>query len=231
MKANEGRHTGIFIPQILHFLIQSHPWISIILIGLAVRPVVVLLHLLGHAIVATRVTQQKTAIYLGSYGDQEKSAKITIGLLDIWFTVSPFLWQSGLCVPTDKMIMKFDQKLSYILAGPFVPVLISGVMLLASAVANFNEYFLFVMAVFFGVSVLDLFVNFIPRDRPVFSDGYSLKLLLTQKEYPSEFFVGIDKFSKHEYAAAAKQFEKAAKKMPAKKNIYDFYLKAKELAS
>jgi hypothetical protein len=212
-------------------LIQSHPWISIILIGLAVRPVVVLLHLLGHAIVAITTTHQKTAIYLGSYGDQEKSAKITIGLLDIWFTVSPFLWQSGLCVPTDKIVMKFDQKLSYTLAGPFVPVLASGVILLVAAVANFHEYTLLVMVIFFGVSVLDLFVNLIPRDWPTFSDGYSLKLLLTQKEYPAEFFVGIDEFSKHEYAAAAKQFEKAAKKMPKKKNIYDFYLKAKELAS
>jgi hypothetical protein len=220
-------------------LIQSHPWISIILIGLAVRPVVVLLHLLGHAVVAIMTTRQKTAIYLGSYGDQEKSAKVNIGLLEIWFTVSPFLWQAGLCVPTDKIMMKFDQKLSYTLAGPLLPVVVSGVVLLGCAVTGFGEYTLFIMMIFFGLSVLDLFINFVPtsrplaiiNNRPLFNDGYSLKLLLTQKEYPAEFFVGIDEFSKHEYAAAAKHFEKAAKKMPKKKNIYDFYLKAKELAS
>lgn len=220
-------------------MIQSHPWISIILIGLAVRPVVVLLHLLGHAIVAIATTHQKTTIYLGSYGDQEKSAKVTIGLLEIWFTVSPFLWQTGLCVPTDKIMMKFDQKLSYTLTGPLLPVVITGLLLLACAVTGVGEYTVFILLITFVLSVFDLLVNFIPlsrplailNDRPLFNDGYSLKLLLTQKEYPTEFFVGIDEFSKHEYAAAAKHFEKAAKKMPKKKNIYDFYLKAKELAS
>lgn len=192
---------------------------------------VVLLHLLAHAIVAITTTHQKTAIYLGSYGDQEKSAKVSIGLLEIWFTVSPFLWQTGLCVPTDKIVMKFEQKLSYVLAGPFVPVLVSGVLLLSTAVAGLNEYLLFVMKAFFGIAVLDLFVNFFPRDWPVFTDGYALRLLLTRRKYPTEFFVGIDEFSKHEYAAAARHFEKASKKMPGRKNIYDFYLKAKELAS
>lgn len=221
----------IHIPNPAHILIQSHPWISLFFIALAVRPLVVLLHLLGHAIVAITTTRQKTSIYLGSYGDQEKSARVNIGLLEVWFTVSPFLWQSGICVPTDKIVMKFEEKLSYTLAGPFMPVLVSAVILLASAVAGLNEYYLFVMKALFGVSVVDLIINFIPRDWPVFSDGYLLKLLLTQKKYPTEFFVGIDEFSKHDYAAAAKHFEKASRKMPQQKTIHDFYLKAKELAT
>lgn len=202
-----------------------------IIIGLAIRPLVVVTHLLSHALTAIAITNQRTTIYLGSYGDQEKSAKIRIGLLDIWFTVIPVLWQHGVCIPTDKVSMKFDQKLSYILAGPMMPVAISGIILLIAAVVGFNEYLVFVLTILFGVSVLDLFINFIPRDKPSFTDGYSLKLLLTRKKYPTEFFVAIDEFSRHDYIAAAKHFEKAARKMPDRKNIYEFYLKAKELAS
>ncbi len=208
-------------------LIQSHPWISIFLIGFAMRPVVILLHLLGHAITAIAITNQKTTIYLGSYGDQQKSAKVNIGLLEIWFTVIPVLWQSGLCVPTDKILMKFDQKLSYTLVGPLLPVVISGVLLLGSAVMGLGEYTVIVMSAFFGAALLDLVVNFTPVSTPVavidnralFNDGYTLKLLLTQKQYPTEFFVGIEEFSKHEYVSAARHFEKAARMMPQKEVI------------
>jgi len=208
-------------------VIQSHPWISLVLIGFAMRPVVILLHLLGHAITAIAVTNQKTTIYLGSYGDQQKSAKINIGLLEVWFTVIPVLWQSGLCVPTDKIMMKFDQKLSYTLAGPLLPVVVSGILLLSSAVFGSGEYTVLVMMSFFGAALLDLFINFMPvstplavlENRPMFNDGYTLKLLLTQKEYPTEFFVGIEAFSKHEYISAAKHFEKAARLKPQSKNI------------
>jgi hypothetical protein len=191
------------------------------------RPLVILLHLLGHALTAISITGQKATIYLGSYGDPQKSGKMTIGKLDIWFTVIPLLWQSGLCVPTDKILMKFDQKLSYTLAGPLLPVGVSGVLLLASAVSGFGEYTVLVMMGFFGAAILDLFINFTPistpiaviENRPLFNDGYTLKLLLTQKEYPTEFFVGIEEFSKQEYASAAKHFEKAARMMPQKKAI------------
>jgi len=201
-----------------------------IIIGLAVRPVVVLIHLLSHALTAIAITQQKTTIYLGSYGDQEKSAKISIGLLDVWFTVIPFLWQIGLCIPTDKVPFKFEQRLSYILAGPLTPVAISGVVLLISAVFGFNYYITFTLTALFYAAVIDLLINFIPRDKPTFTDGYSLKLLLIRKKYPTEFFVALDEFSRHDYVAAAKHFEKASRIMPQKKTIHEFYLKAKELA-
>ncbi|HZY79304.1 MAG TPA: hypothetical protein VFE50_07275 [Cyclobacteriaceae bacterium] len=202
-----------------------------IIIGLAVRPVVVLIHLLAHALTAIAITEQKTTIYLGSYGDQEKSAKVSIGLLDVWFTVIPFLWQIGICIPTDKVPLKFEQKLSYTLAGPLMPVAISGVILLIAAVAGFNPFVVFTLNALFYAAVVDLFINFIPRDKPIFTDGYSLKLLLTRKKYPTEFFVALDEFSRHDYVAAAKHFEKASRIMPQKKNIHEFYLKAKELAS
>jgi hypothetical protein len=55
----------------------------LIVIGLAVRPLVVLTHILSHALTAIAITKQRTTIYLGTYGDQEKSAKISVGLLDI----------------------------------------------------------------------------------------------------------------------------------------------------
>jgi len=74
---------------------------------------------------------------------------------------------------------------------------------------------------------LDLLINLFPygnaigfyNNAPVFMDGYSLKLALLQKKYPTEFFIGINQYSKNEYADAARNFEKAARRMPGNKVI------------
>ncbi|MEI9917402.1 MAG: hypothetical protein WDO14_01200 [Bacteroidota bacterium] len=207
-------------------MIQSHPWVSMIIIGVAVRPVVVLLHELGHAIVARLFSNQKIVIFLGSYGNKERSANVSFGSFEIWFTGNPFLWQYGLCVPSFP-ITRVDHRISYILAGPILPVAVSGVVADAAVFLHFNEYISFFAIVFFAVSVLDLFINLIPygnaiafyQNAPVFIDGYLLKLAWLQKKYPTEFFVGINQYSKKEYDDAARNFEKAARRMPGNKQI------------
>ena len=204
-----------------------------IIIGVAVRPVVVLLHELGHALVARIFARQKIVIFLGSYGDMDRSANVRFGDprragagLEIWFTGNPFLWQYGLCVPS-LPIPRIDHRISYILAGPILPVAVSAIVADAAVFLHFNEYVRFFALVFFGVSVLDLLINLIPYgnalaffyNAPVFMDGYLLKLALLQKKYPNEFFVGINQYSKKEYDDAARNFEKAARRMPGNKDI------------
>src|ERR1041385_9467868 len=98
-----------------------------IIIGVAVRPVVVLLHELGHALFATIIARQKIVIFLGSYGDKERSANVNFGVLEIWFTGNPFLWQYGLCVPSFP-ITRADQRISYFLAGPILPLAVSAIV-------------------------------------------------------------------------------------------------------
>lgn len=197
-----------------------------IIVAVAVRPVVVVLHELGHALFATIVARQKVVIFLGSYGDKERSANVTVGSFEIWFTGNPFLWQRGFCVPSVP-ITRADQRISYFLAGPIFPLAVSAILADAAVFLHFNEYVRFFSFALLGVSVIDLVVNLFPyatpigfyQNKPVFMDGYCLKLAWLQKKYPTEFFVGINQYSKKEYDDAARNFEKAARRMPGNKQI------------
>src|SRR4051812_42563886 len=137
-----------------------------VIIGLAIRPIVVLLHQAGHALVATLFAHQKIEIFLGSYGNKDASASITIRSWKIWFTGNPFLWQSGLCVPSFP-ITNAKFRASYFLAGPIVPVAISAIMVDAAIFFHPGDYTKFVVLVFFAVSVLDLIINLIPWPNPI----------------------------------------------------------------
>ncbi|HEX8061283.1 MAG TPA: hypothetical protein VF473_10130, partial [Cyclobacteriaceae bacterium] len=107
------------------------------------------------------------------------------------------------------------------------PLAVSAILADAAVFLHFNEYVQFISLLLFGVAILDLFINLIPynnplsfyKNTPVYTDGYSLKLARLQKKYPAEFFVGINQYSKNEYADAARNFEKAARRMPGNKVI------------
>lgn len=197
-----------------------------VILGIAIRPIVIILHQVGHAFMATIFAHQKIEIFLGSYGNKDASANITIRSWKIWFTSNPFLWQSGLCVPSFPITsVKF--RYSYFLAGPILPVAVSAIIADAAIFFHFGDYWKFVSLVLFGVSVLDLIINLIPwpkelamyDNNPVFTDGYNLRLTTLQKKYPLEFFTAISQYSKQQYEDAARNFERAARRMPGNKEI------------
>lgn len=185
-----------------------------------------MLHELGHIMIARLFARQQVIIYLGSYGNQESSANINIGWLKIWFTGNPFLWQRALCIPTVP-ITSVDYRISYFLAGPVLPVAVSAIVADAAVFLPFGELARFFALVFFGTSVLDLIISLIPyrnpianyNGEPVFTDGYSLRLAFLQRKYPVEFFTAISQYSKNQYNDAARNFERALRRMPGNKII------------
>lgn len=197
-----------------------------ILIGLAVRPVVIVLHEIGHALIATFFARQKVVIFLGSYGNRERSANIRVGWWEIWFTGNPFLWQFGMCTPSFP-ITHVNYRRAYVLAGPVLPVAVSAILADAAVFFHFGNYITFTILVFFGVAVLDMIYNLIPWPNPVatcdnipvYTDGYSLRLVHLQKKYPLEFFTAISQYSKQQYSDAARNFERALRRMPGNKVI------------
>ena len=94
--------------------------------ALIARPLTVLFHEFGHAILAILLTKQKVVIYIGSHGDPEKSIRIDLGMLIIFFRHNPFTWGPGLCVPTAKTI-SINKKIIYTLAGPLTSLLIGSI--------------------------------------------------------------------------------------------------------
>lgn len=200
-----------------------------IIIGLAVRPIIVVLHQTGHALVATFFAKEKVVIYLGSYGNRERSANVNFGSWEIWFTGNPFLWQLGLCVPSFP-ITHVNYRRAYSLAGPILPVAITAILSDAAIFFHFGEYKTFVILVMFAVALLDMIINLIPYPQPiamldntpVYTDGYSLRLVSLQKKYPLEFFTAISQYSKQEYGEAARNFERVLRRMPGNKIILGY---------
>lgn len=187
---------------------------------------VIVLHQAGHAIAASLFSKQKIVIFLGSYGNKDASANLVVGSWEIWFTANPFLWQCGLCVPSFPITL-VNYRRSYLLAGPVLPVAVAAVLADASIFFHFGDYTSFVMITFLVVALLDLIVNLIPWSNPiatydnvpVFTDGYQLRLVNLQRKYPLEFFTAISQFSKHQYEDAARNFERALRRMPGNKVI------------
>lgn len=207
-------------------MLHTHPWIAGALLALALRPLVVLIHVWAHAWIAAYYSNEKISVFIGSHGDQDRSASVSVGRFEIWFTVNPLLWQTGLCVHDDTG-WRINAKILYVLIGPIVPILVAVTTWIIASSLSWSEGWVFTTQMFVAVAVADVCVNLIPIERPLalverklfYNDGYTLKLLLTQKKYPPEFFVGIHRFERHEYLAAANYFEKAARLMPQRKNI------------
>lgn len=198
------------------------------LIGLALiaRPFTVLFHELGHAIPAILLTKQKVAIYIGSYGDPEKSIKINIGLLTIFFRYNPFAWRLGLCVPSAKSI-SINRQILYILTGPIASLIIATIACYIAFAYELHGFLKLFLIVFVGSAFLDLLINLTPNGAPIklydgsvtYNDGYSLKQLFVYKRLPKEYSEAVHLYNEQKYADAAVLFEKLASDTK-DKNIY-----------
>ena len=91
--------------------------LSVSILALALRPITVLFHELGHAIPAVLLTGEKVKVYIGSYGDPGKSLNFSMGKLSFWIRYDPLTWRGGLCVPTAKTV-SFNRQIVYIICGP-----------------------------------------------------------------------------------------------------------------
>jgi tetratricopeptide (TPR) repeat protein len=198
-------------------------------IFLGTRLFTVLVHELGHAIPAILLTRQRVSIYIGSYGDPEKSLNFTVGLLEVWLKYSPLSWRLGVCVPDAKEI-SINRQIIYTLTGP----LASGVVAAAVCYSYFaydlyRFKFMFVIFLCFLISLIyDLFLNLIPRETPIklydgrftHNDGYLLKQLFHYKRFPKEYERAAELYKQHRFAEAAEAFHEMLKRGIKDENIY-----------
>jgi tetratricopeptide (TPR) repeat protein len=187
---------------------------------LIVRPLTVLVHELGHAIPAILLTGKKVTVYIGSYGDPDKSLRLNSRLLEIYFRYNPFAWKLGLVNPSDQSV-SVNKQIIYTLTGP-VASLLSAVVafyyLVSYDVHGFIHLFLIV---FMGSALLDFMVNILPDQNPIVlhngslvsNDGQSLKTLFLYKLSPREYRNAAELYDKGKYAEAAPIFEKLSSEM------------------
>lgn len=194
-----------------YFFLYLFIFIGLVLIT---RPFTTLFHELGHAIVGLLITKQKTTIYLGSYGDPNKSKKIQIGLLEIWFRYDPFSWDRGICIVSQNQ-MSINSQILYTLAGPVASLLIAVPACYISFAYDFNDVIRIVLLVFVGSSLFDLFVNLNPSETPVklfdgsitYNDGYSLKWLFYYKRLPESFSSAVQLFNENKFTESSELFD------------------------
>jgi tetratricopeptide (TPR) repeat protein len=206
-----------------HFLITL---LKIALVSLFPMMLTVLFHELGHAISIMLLTKKEVVVYIGSFGNKDKSLKIKFGLLTIFLNYNPFGWRGGLCVPSYKNI-PLNSQIIYLLAGPLSSLLLASIAFFSLAVL---ELYLLGTVFFVLLSIIasiDFVWNIFPRSKQIrlhnnqitYNDGYKLKELFHFKQLPKEFEEAI-------YLYNDKQYDKSATLLQQllSRNIADMYI-------
>lgn len=179
------------------------------------RPFTTFLHELGHAIPSLLYTKEEITIYIGSYGDPEKSLYFRIGRLKIFFKYNPLLWDSGLCVPgeTDLSIYK---NIIIVLMGPLTSLIIGALCLYVSLCLSKSDSITYVTLMIAISSFIDFYQNIVPDPMPitlhgvgqVHNDGQQLKMLLKYRNIPKEYDKSVAYYNNHEFVKSGALFEK-----------------------
>ena len=201
--------------------------LSFSLILAIIMPFTVLFHELGHAIPALLMTKGKIAIYLGSYGDPNKSLHFNIGRLEFWSKYNPFTWRAGLCVPSSTD-MSYNQRVLFILAGPFVSLIIALIACYITFTFNLHGSIKIILIIFLGSAIFDLYVNLKPSANPIalydgtfaYNDGYRLKQLYYFKKLPATYETAAKLYNEEKYEEAGNLFHEMLNKGIKETDIY-----------
>lgn len=184
-------------------------------------------HELGHAIPAIILSKKKVSIYIGSYGDIDKSLNITIGLLDVWLSYKILSWKNGLCVPSAKKIST-DRQIIYILAGPLCSFFFATMFIFFAYSQELSDSYLLFSVVFFVMSIFDLFGNLIPNSKPImlfdgrvtYNDGYNIMKLFRYRKISVQYEEAIRLFDIRDFNKSIDLFDSFLKQKVKDENIY-----------
>lgn len=183
----------------------------IFLLLILTRPITVFLHELGHALVAWFITGKKIFVFIGSFGNKDKSIRIHLKSFEFYFYKNPFKWGHGLCVTEEKTISITNQ-IWYVLAGPSMSLLVSGISYLIIAKTNLWELFFTSLLI---SSLIDFLISIIPSTKSIklsdgrttTNDGKKIIHLFKLKKLPKEYFNGLELYNEKKYHDAFEIFE------------------------
>lgn len=105
---------------LLYILDTAVPILLLLILGSFFH---VFLHELGHAVPVLTRSGGWATIYIGSYGDRERSFGFRVGRLKIWTKYNPFLWFRGMC-ETGGVSLSINQQILYVATGPLASLLL-----------------------------------------------------------------------------------------------------------
>jgi len=179
------------------------------------RPFTTFLHEMGHAIPTLLYTQKGVTIYIGSYGDPQKSMFFNLGRLTIFFKYNPLLWDYGLCV-REQIEISIDKAILILLMGPLFSLLMGAASLYIALFGRYPDSITFVSMMIAISCLLDFYQNIVPNEKPsrlhngteVHNDGQQIKQLFKYHNLPKEYDTYIDLYNNNKFETASIGFEK-----------------------
>ena len=182
--------------------------------------ITVFFHELGHSMVALLFSKGPVEMYVGSYGDKAQSHKIVFGRLSVFLEKRSFLWNKGLCVPTNTPAREWQEFL-FVLAGPGLSLLFGLlVWVMYYYQGNADSLLWKVLApVFIFSAGFDFLRNLIPSDKPIYTetqsvaynDGYQLREIFFRRGKRRDFKRAAALLIDKQYAEAGRLFEHLAR--------------------
>ncbi len=182
-------------------------YFTIIITLIIIRPFTTFLHEIGHAVPALIFTKETVTIYIGSYGDPEKSLYFRVGRLAFFFKYNPLSWEYGLCV-YQSTNLTINKNILITLMGPLTSLVIGALSLYIGLFSNYYEIIKFITIMIAISSFLDFYCNIVPDPEPInlyngeqtFNDGQSVKQLYLFRKFPEEKYNECIKlYEKQEY--------------------------------
>ncbi|MBO0358914.1 M50 family metallopeptidase [Hymenobacter sp. BT186] len=185
-------------------------FLGIAILFLLCRPVISLVHELGHATAGRLLSGQPVTVFVGSYGQVEDSLKLPLGRTSrLYVRWNLLKWSGGLC--------KFNDPLHglagflMILAGPTMPVVVATVLVWWAFKYDANDL-LRVWSLFLLIlAVPSMLWNLVASSSLVLladgshttNDGNQLRILWQRRRWPAAYTQALLDYYEGHYATAA----------------------------
>ncbi len=185
-----------------------------VLIAIFARLLTTLIHELGHAIPALIFTENDVEIFLGSYGDYNKSKSLKLSRrFRIYFTLNPLRWWGGM-VNYSTLSDSFYKRLSVLLLGPLFSFILAIAAILVVWCFDFNG-FLKLLTLFFLVSAIIDLRNLYPNGNPIktfsgsitYNDGTLIKRLINNRDNLKRLSSAYKLYAEGDYRGAIGLFQ------------------------
>ncbi|HEY4147847.1 MAG TPA: tetratricopeptide repeat protein [Chitinophagaceae bacterium] len=169
----------------------------------------VLLHELGHAVPKLLMTTGRVGVYVGSFGDADRSLKCHIGRLDLFFKYNPLLWRKGLCKAHG--IFSAKQRLLFSAAGPLTSLLLTLTCWRLLADFDFYGILKFSLGIMLYVSAVITLSSIIPLrnavtlndGRKIGNDAAQILYWLKYRKLPLAYWQATEHIRNQQYREAA----------------------------
>lgn len=190
--------------------------IAIFLAIILSRPFTTLVHELGHALPALAFTNNPVSIYIGSYGNLDKSFHFNFGRLEMFFTPKLLHLEQGLCAHQGTKTI--GQSMMIVLGGPIFSLLLGLLFCWLILFYKDQPIIAFGMGIFLVSGIFDFIGNIIPNKEPLImhdgrtthNDGYQFQRLLQTSKYPPSYFEAMEAINQNQYELGLKKLIEAA---------------------